>query len=125
MTPLQKRFALFLIGCIGVRSLFAYVAWATPTTYLPWLGAAALIPAIGFLWIWATGARQSGPEVFGARIWWNFLRPLHAALYLAFATGAFLQHRSAWMFLASDVIVGLVSFLTHHVRAGSIPQLLA
>ena len=125
MNDIQKRFALFLVGCIGVRSLFAYIAWATPVSYLPWLGAAALLPAIGFLWIWATGARQTGPEVLGARIWWNALRPLHAALYLAFAAGAFLQHHSAWMFLAGDVVLGLASFLTHHVRAGSIRQLLA
>lgn len=108
-----------------MRSLIAYVAWAAPSSYLPWLGAAALLPAIGFLWIWATGARQTGAEVFGGRIWWNALRPLHATMYLAFAAGAFLRSRNAWMFLAADVLLGLTSFLTHHANAGSIKQLLA
>jgi hypothetical protein len=124
MNDIQKRFALFLIGCIGLRSLFVYVAWKVPVTYLPYLGAAALLPAIGFLWIWASGSRQTGAEVFGEHIWWNNLRPLHAALYIAFAIGAFLQHRNAWMFLAADVVVGLTSFTAHHLAAGTFKQLL-
>ena len=118
LTTLQKRMALFLIGCIGVRSLIAYGAKVAPVWLLPWLGYVALLPAAGFLWIWATGARQTGPEVFGGRIWWNALRPLHAAMYIAFAVAA-IGWRSphAWKFLAADVVLGLGAFLWHHLAS--------
>ena len=35
------------------------------------MGYLALIPAIGFMYIFLTGSREKGGEVFGARIWWN------------------------------------------------------
>ncbi len=115
LTTLQKRIALFLIGCMGVRILIAYGAKVAPSWSLPWLGYLALVPAAGFLWIWATGARQTGAEVFGARIWWNALRPIHAAMYLAFAAAAIgWRWPHAWIFLAADVMLGLAAFLWHH-----------
>lgn len=115
LTTLQKRMALFLIGCMGARTLIAYGAKMAPVWLLPWLGYLALVPAAGFLWIWATGARQTGPEVFGERIWWNALRPVHAAMYLAFATAAIgWRWVHAWIFLAVDVVLGLAAFLWHH-----------
>ncbi len=36
MNTIQKRFLLFLIGCIGTRSLFVYLAKNANTTYLPY-----------------------------------------------------------------------------------------
>lgn len=116
LTTLQKRFALFLVGCIGARLAIALVARAAPAWLLPYLGYAALVPAAGFLWIWATGARKTGPEVFGGRIWWNALRPVHAAFYLAFAVAAIgWRWPHAWKFLAADVVFGLIAFLIHHL----------
>ena len=38
MNDMQKRFALFLFGCIGVRSLFVYIAKTSNVQYLPYLG---------------------------------------------------------------------------------------
>ena len=29
--------------------------------------------------------RKTGKEVFGSKIWWNDLRPVHASLYILFA----------------------------------------
>jgi hypothetical protein len=40
----QKRFLLFLIGCIGARSLFVIIAKNISLNYLPYLGYLALIP---------------------------------------------------------------------------------
>jgi hypothetical protein len=125
LTDLQKRMALFLIGCLGMRSLIAYGAKIAPAWLLPWLGWAALVPAAGFLWIWATGARKSGPEVFGSRIWWNALRPLHATLYIAFAIAAIgWQSPNAWKILAADVVIGLAAFIWHHAATGSFRKIL-
>ncbi len=84
MNNIQKRFLLFLIGCIGTRSLFVIIAKMISLNYLPYLGYLALIPAIGFIYIYLTGSRNTGAEVFGDKIWWNNLRPIHSILYFIF-----------------------------------------
>ena len=86
MNSMQKRFLLFLIGCIGVRTLFVIIAKNASTYYLQLLGYLALLPAIGFTYIYLTGSRKVGAETFGEKIWWNNLRPIHSLLYLVFYT---------------------------------------
>lgn len=118
MTNLQKRLLLFLIGCIGTRALFVVIAKNLSTNYLRYAGFLALLPAIGFMYIFLTGARQTGPETMGGRIWWNNLRPFHAILYFLFAYNAINGVRSAWVYLLIDVIFGLVNFTVHHSLNG-------
>ena len=114
MNNIQKRFLLFLIGCIGLRSLFVYLAKIANKTYLKYIGYLALIPAIGFIYLFLSGARQTGTEVFGDKIWWNNLRPIHGFLYLLFAYNAINGNKMAWVYLLIDVIIGLISFLGFH-----------
>lgn len=109
-----KRMFLFLIGCIGTRSLLVYLAKTLSPLYLQIMGALALIPAIGMLYIYMFGLRKTGPEVFGEQIWWNDLRPVHGLLYLCFGITALLKYKNAWIFLLADVIIGLTAFLLHH-----------
>jgi len=118
MTQLQKRILLFLIGCIGVRSLFVVIAKSINTNYLKYLGYLALLPAIGFMYIYLTGTRESGPETFGDKIWWNNLRPIHSILYLLFAYNAIIGNKQAWIYLLIDVVFGLISFLLYHYVKG-------
>ena len=124
MNNIQKRFLLFLIGCIGTRSLFVYLAKNIPINYLPFLGYLALLPTIGFIYIFITGSRETGAEVFGDKIWWNNLRPLHALLYGLFAYNAINKRLFAWKFLLMDVIIGLVAFLSFHYIHGDFKLLL-
>ena len=56
MNNIQKRFLLFLIGCIGVRSLFVVIAKNIDIKYLQYLGFLALLPALGFAYIYLTGS---------------------------------------------------------------------
>jgi len=114
---------MFLIGCIGVRSLFVVLAKNIHTPYLKYLGYLALLPAVGFMYIYVTGSRQTGAEVFGEKIWWNDLRPVHSILYFLFAYYAILGNEHAWIFLLLDVIIGLLSFLLHHYVNGSFTRL--
>lgn len=118
MNDMQKRFLLFLIGCIGVRSIFVLLAKNANSYYLQILGYLALLPAIGFVYIYLTGSRQVGAEVFGEKIWWNNLRPIHASLYLLFAYNAINGVKTAYQYLLIDVIFGLISFLIHHYNRG-------
>ena len=74
-----------------------------------------MLPAIGFLYIYFTGSRKTGLEVFGEKIWWNDLRPLHSLLYYWFSwTILFGNKKEAWKILLADVLLGWVSFLMHH-----------
>lgn len=109
MDTLTKRTLLFLIFCIGTRILFAYIA-KTYTNYLPLMGILALLPAIGFFYLFLSGKRKTGGEVFGDKIWWNDLRPAHGTLYLLFAISALMKKSYAWIFLAIDVVLGLSAF---------------
>jgi hypothetical protein len=124
MNTLQRRFLLFLIGCIGTRTLFAVLAKKIDIKYLPYLGYLALLPAIGFIYIYLTGSRKTGLEVGGEKIWWNDLRPLHSFIYFLFAYYAIMQNKDAWMFLAADVVIGLTAFIYHHYKEGSFQKLL-
>ena len=118
MNNIQKRFLLFLLGCIGVRSLFVIIAKYINTNYLKFLGYLALLPAIGFIYIYLTGTRQTGPETLGDKIWWNDLRPVHACLYLLFAYNAIIGNTHSWIYLFADVLIGLISFLIYHYVKG-------
>ena len=68
--------------------------------------------------------RESGRETFGAKIWWNSLRPIHSLLYFMFAYYAITQNSHAWKFLAADVSFGLLAFIYHHYNAGSFQKLM-
>lgn len=114
LTPLRKRILLFVFGCLGARLLLVYIAKTVSKDWLRILGYLALIPAAGFLYIYLTGSRKTGAEVFGDRIWWNSLRPIHAALYLLFAILAIMQYTCAWKVLLADVILGATVFGIHH-----------
>jgi hypothetical protein len=124
MNHLQQRMLMFLIGCIGVRSLFVIIAKYVNTHYLKYMGYLALLPAIGFIYIYLTGSRKTGPETFGEKIWWNNLRPIHSMLYFLFAYNAINGNKQSWIYLLVDVLFGLISFLIHHYVNGDFFKLI-
>ena len=114
MNDITKRMLLFLVGCMGSRTMLVVISKYIPLSLLPVAGYIALIPAIGFMFFYLTGIRKTGPEVFGEKIWWNDLRPIHAILYTTFAYFAINKNRGSWKILLADLILGLFSFLVHH-----------
>ena len=123
MDNLKKRILLFLIGCVGVRLLIAYLAKIININYLPVMGYIAMLPAIGFAYIFLTGSRKTGAEVFGGKIWWNNLRPIHAILYALFAYNAINKNPNSWKILLADVIFGLIAFIIFHYSNGDFAKL--
>ena len=123
MNTIQKRFLLFLIGCIGTRTIFVYLAKNVTLTYLRYMGYLSIFPAIGFFYLYFTGSRKTGAEVFGDKIWWNNLRPIHGSLYSLFAYNAINGNPFSWVYLLFDVIIGLVSFLIFHYYNNNFKQL--
>lgn len=133
MNTIQKRFLLFLIGCIGTRTLLVYLAKNANSTYLRYMGYIAILPTIGFFYLFLSGSRKTGEEVFGDKIWWNNLRPLHGLLYFLFAYSAINLNNLnnsdnstnyAWIYLLIDVIIGLISFITFHYYNNNFKNLL-
>jgi hypothetical protein len=124
MNNIQKRFLLFIFGCIGLRTLFVVIAKNIDIKFLPYLGYLALVMAAGFIYIFVTGSRKTGMETFGEKIWWNKLRPLHALLYGLFAYNAINKNPNSWVFLLIDVIFGLISFLIFHYINGDFSKIL-
>ena len=124
MNNIQKRFLLFLFGCIGSRTALVFIAKNAGDKYLPILGYLAILPAIGFIYFYLTGTRKTGVEVFGEKIWWSDLRPIHSILYLLFAYNAINGVETAWLFLLADVIFGLAAFVYFHYTQGDFSKLL-
>ena len=123
MKALEKRFLLFLGGCIPMRLLFVWLAKIIPLNYLPYAGALALLPAFGFIYLFLSGKRTVGLETQGAPIWWSQFRIIHGLIYLGFSYSAFQRLRNAYLFLLADVLLGLGLFIWHHYTVGSFAQL--
>lgn len=125
MNNIQKRFLLFLLGCIPTRILLTYLVYSLPPKYLKILGYLLLLPAIGFTYIYLTNSRKTGGETFGSPIWWNSLRPIHAVLYVSAAYYAINNmNKEAAIALGIDVTIGLSSFLYYHYTNNSFSKLL-
>ena len=124
MNALQRRFLLFLGGCIPVRLAFVLLAKMCPIDYLPYMGFIGLVIAVGFIYLYFTGKRTTGLETQGAPIWWGRFRIIHGLLYLFFAIYAINKIKTAYQFLLADVLIGLSLFLWHHYRSGSFRKLI-
>ena len=124
MNTITKRMLLFLVGCIGSRTLLVLLCKNLPVDLLPFAGYIALLPAFGFAYLYITGTRKTGPEVFGEKIWWDSIRPIHSLLYFSFAISAIRKNKAAWTFLLFDVLLGLVSFLIYHFSNGDFGKII-
>ena len=125
MNQIQKRFLLFIFGCLTSRILITILAKNIDIKYLPILGYIALIPAFGFIYIYLTGSRNTGGEVFGNKIWWNSLRPIHAILYLLFSYNAIYKNKKSWIYLVIDILIGLLSFIFYHYKSNNFKKILS
>jgi hypothetical protein len=113
MNTKTKRILLFIFGCMTSRFALAYTAYKNIA--LPILGIFALFIGLGFTTIYLGNLRPTGPEVFGEKIWWNALRPIHAFLYFMFAYLVFTNSKQhAWKPLLADALLGLTAFIIHH-----------
>lgn len=116
---LKNRLLLFLFGCILSRLVLVVLAKYSSDNILYLMGIGALCISFGFMYIFISGTRKSGPETFGEKIWWNDFRPIHAFLYLLFAVLVFTKWKHyAWIVLLVDVLIGLGAFLYFHQKNG-------
>jgi hypothetical protein len=128
MNNIQKRFLLFLGGCIPARLSLVLLAKYGNTFIHNLLGLIAITIGTGFLIIYFRFmgiSRDVGVETGGDKIWWNHLRPIHALIYYFFAYNILIgDKKNAWKILLLDVILGLLSFLNFHLNNDSFSKLM-
>lgn len=114
MDNIRKRILLFLTLCIGTRLFLALLAFISKKEQLPYLGFLFLIISFGFAIIYLFKLRQTGIEVFGEKIWWNNLRPVHAILYGLAGYYAINGNNDSGKIIFIDTIIGFFAFTKHH-----------
>jgi hypothetical protein len=125
VNPMQKRFLLFLGGCIPSRLLFAYLAKTGTIMVKNILAVISFLISSGFLFIYFSGIRKTGLETGGEPIWWNKIRPVHALLYYLFTIMVFFVNANeAWKIIVFDTILGFVSFIIYHYKKGDFSKLI-
>lgn len=124
MNDIQKRFLMFLLGCIPARLVLVGLAKYLPEHKLPLLGGLLLILTIGFIYIQFINPRKTGIETLGAKIWWHPIRPVHIILYAISTYMAFKKDRRTYLILLIDVIFGLITFVIYHYIVGDFTKLL-
>lgn len=112
--PLTQGQKTFLVGCMGTRALLVYLAATVPPAALRVMGVMGGVIACGFAVIYAGKLRATGVETGGQPIWWDFMRPVHALMYAAFAYLALTGAREAWVTLLIDAVIGMAAFVMHH-----------
>lgn len=122
LTDLQKRFLLFLLGCIPSRLLISYLAFISNKNQILKiiLSLFLLSISISFILIYIFKLRDTGLETMGNKIWWNSLRPLHGLLYglsgLIILFNLFNKKSNIYssLILLLDTLIGLISFIIFH-----------
>ena len=119
MNSVQKRFTMFLFGCVFFRLGLAYSVKTMNIETLPQLSIIGLILCLNWFRIYFMHPRNTGPEVFGGEIWWDHLRPVHAIMHGLFGVMAYKKSKYAYIPLVIDVGIGLGSFLNYHYQEGN------
>ena len=113
----QKRIIVFIFGCILVRTILVLLAKNLNKNYVKLMGYIAIPIGLSFWYLYLVGNARADAQLEwlgDKKVWWNELRPIHGTIYLLFALFAIQQKSFAWMFLALDVIIGLIAWLYHH-----------
>jgi uncharacterized membrane protein HdeD (DUF308 family) len=111
----KQRLLQFLGICIIVRSLGALIAYLYPQSAITKvLAILYFMSGISMLYLFIANKRQNAPEG-GGITWWNNLRPIHAVLFMLFAFFALNGKKFSYLFLVSDVILGLIAVFTHRI----------
>lgn len=108
------RKAIFLLGCIGLRSLLTYLS--SNVNYLPYIGVLYLIFSFIILHIYIFGNERADRQLewLGVKkIWWNQMRLIHGLILLLFAILALSKYNYSWIILAIDTLIGLSVWILH------------
>lgn len=103
---------IFFLGCIPARAFIVYLTCAAPCNgYKAQLVALLTLIGIGLLWA-DTKRRYYGEEsrgFFGSEVYWD--NRIHSLFYLSAAMMVALDDKRAWVPLAVDVVLAIMTFI--------------
>jgi hypothetical protein len=67
------------------------------------------LASVGFTYLYITKKRKRG--AFGQKIWWDFLRPIHALLLFISGVMLTLKLKETYLLLLADALIGPVVIL--------------
>ena len=111
---MSQRKAVFLLGCIGSRSVLTYLS--SNMNLLPYTGGLYLLFSIGIFYIYIFGSKKADSQLEwlgDKKIWWNKMRLIHGIIWLLFAILAFNKYNYSWIVLAVDTLIGLSVWILH------------
>lgn len=101
---------LFLLLCIPVRLLLAYIVYKFSN---PIVGLLLLLIGCSFIYLYITNSRLNAPEA-GGITWWAPLRIVHGLLYLTSSLLVLGKYEYAYVPLLIDAIFGLGAYTVHY-----------
>ena len=121
----KERMLTFLIGCLGTRSLLAYIAYYAEDNNIDslqiLLGVLAIFIGIGFITIWLFGNELANDQLKvwkdkDDKLWWNNFRIVHGIIYILFGIFSLMEIQGAYKLLIIDLILGLLLWIMHHIK---------
>ena len=101
--------------CILVRISIAYAAYLSYNSAWRYILVAFFFAAsAGFTYLYITKQRKRG--AFGQKIWWDFLRPIHAVLLFISGVILSLKVKETYLILFADAFVGPAVILLSNKR---------
>ena len=117
MKNIEKRFLLFLLGCIPTRLFITYIISISKKSSLPYIGLLTLNLSYNFIYLYLYGNNTADSQLEWAGlsyILWNNLRLVHGILIFIFSILALNKNKNGYYILLLDTFIGLLSFLYYH-----------
>lgn len=104
---MNSSLSFYYMICILVRISIAYAVYLSYNSNWRYILVTFFFAAsVGFTYLYITKQRKRG--AFGQKIWWDFLRPIHAALL--FISGVLLSWKvkETYLILLADALIGII-----------------
>lgn len=106
----MNRNQLYMFCCIPLRLCISLIPLYIPMKYNIIIATILLLPAFGFLFLYATNQRLYAYESSNGKTWWKEYRLFHGMLYLTSGLYMFRKSRLAFVPLLVDVLFSLVVY---------------
>ena len=112
---MNSSLSFYYMICILVRISIAYAAYLSYNSAWRYILVAFFFAAsAGFTYLYITKQRKRG--AFGQKIWWDFLRPIHAVLLFISGVILSLKVKETYLILFADAFVGPAVILLSNKR---------
>jgi len=103
---MNSSLSFYYMICILVRLSIAYMAFLSYDNNWRYILVAFFFAAsFGFTYLYITKQRKRG--AFGQKVWWDFLRPIHAILLFISGVLLSLKVKETYLILLADALIGL------------------